>query len=106
MVIGEFQIIDQIKRTHRLFRKNILISSVLNRLVQKSLETSKYVRSNTKIGVGSVSVSSTAIDKLGSSLDIRRKSVISVAGPTSKISLKHLKSKGFLNVFICNRTNS
>ena len=107
MVIGEFQIIDQIKRTHRFFRKNILISSVLNRLVQKSLETSKYVRSNTKIGVGSVSVSSTAIDKLGSSLDVRRKSVISVgAGPTSKISLKHLKSKGFQNVFICNRTNS
>ena len=107
MVIGEFQIVDQIKRSHRFFRKNKLIPTVLNRLVQKSLEISKYVRSNTNIGIGSVSVSSTAIDELGNSTDIKKKSVICVgAGPTSKISLKHLKSKQFQNIFICNRTNS
>ena len=107
MVIGEFQIVDQIKRSHRFFRKNKLIPTVLNRLVQKSLEISKHVRSNTNIGIGSVSVSSTAIDELGNSTDIKKKSVICVgAGPTSKISLKHLKSKQFQNIFICNRTNS
>ena len=74
MVIGEFQIVDQIKRSHRFFRKNKLRPTVLNRLVQKSLEISKYVRSNTNIGIGSVSVSSTAIDELGNSTDIKKKS--------------------------------
>ena len=52
------------------------------------------------IGIGSVSVSSTAIDELGNSTDIKKISNMCWCWSYIKNLLKHLKSKQFQNIFI------
>ena len=64
MLIGEYQIVDQIKKSYNLSKENKFLSSNLDRLLQKSLNASKYVRSNTKIDKGAVSVSYAAVEKV------------------------------------------
>ena len=105
LVTGEFEIIDQIKSSYNFSVSNNLLSSNLNRLIQKSLEVSKYVRSNTKINTGSTSVSSLTINKIASEKNCIEKNILIVgAGKMSKLSIKHLTSKKFKNIFITNRS--
>ena len=76
-------------------------------MIQKSLEASKYIRTNSEIDKGGISVSSAAIDQLGSVIDSEKLSILCVgAGRTSKLSIKQLVSKKFKNIFITNRTES
>ena len=105
LVTGEFEIIDQIKSSYNFSVSNNLLSSNLNRLIQKSFEVSKYVRSNTKINTGSTSVSSLTINKIASEKNCIEKNILIVgAGKMSKLSIKHLTSKKFKNIFITNRS--
>jgi len=105
LVTGEFEIIDQIKSSYNFSVSNNLLSSNLNRLIQKSLEVSKYVRSNTKINTGSTSVSSLTINKIASEKNCIEKNILIVgAGKMSKLSIKHLTSKKFKNIYITNRS--
>ena len=106
MVIGEYEIVDQIKKSLSHSSQKKYISSILNRLVQKSLECSKYVRTNTLINKGSTSVSSVLINNLDSVHDLRDKNVLIVgAGKMSKLSIKHLKSKTTNKIFVTNRSS-
>ena len=105
LVTGEFEIIDQIKSSYNFSVSNNLLSSNLNRLIQKSLEVSKYVRSNTKINTGSTSVSSLTINKIASEKNCTEMNILIVgAGKMSKLSIKHLTSKNFKNIFLTNRS--
>ena len=105
MVIGEYEIVDQIKKSLSHSSQQKYISPILNRMVQKSLECSKYVRSNTMINKGSTSVSSVLINKLDSSYGLNEKNVMIVgAGKMSKLSIKHLKSKTTNKIFVTNRS--
>ena len=64
MIIGEFQIVDQLKDAFYFAKENNVVGPILERMFQKSFETGKYVRSNTDIGKGAVSVSYAAVEMI------------------------------------------
>ena len=107
MIVGEYQIVDQIKSAYKVCKTNKMLSPTLERMIQKSLEASKYIRTNSEIDKGGISVSSAAIDQLGNISNSKNLSILCVgAGRTSKLSIKQLVSKKFKNIFITNRTES
>ena len=107
MIIGEFQIVEQIKSAYKRCKKNNMLSPTLERMIHKSLETSKFIRNNTEIDKGGISVSSAAIDQIGKFKNSEKLSILCVgAGRTSKLSIKQLYSKKFKNIYITNRTES
>ena len=107
MIVGEYQIVDQIKSAYKVCKTNKMLSPTLERMIQKSLEASKYIRTNSEIDKGGISVSSAAIDQLGNISNSKNLSILCVgAGRTSKLSIKQLVSKKFKNIFVTNRTES
>ena len=62
MVIGETEILGQVKRAYLLAAGAGTTARVLNKLFQRSFQVAKQVRSKTNIGRGSVSVASAAVD--------------------------------------------
>ena len=64
MIIGEFQIVEQLKNAYDFATKHDMLGPILNRMVQKSLEAGKYIRTNTRIDKGAVSVSYAAVEKI------------------------------------------
>ncbi len=107
MIIGEAQIVDQIKTAYNVCKNNKMLSPAIERMIQKSLEASKFIRTNTEIDKGGISVSSAAIDQIGNIDNSEDLSILCVgAGRTSKLSIKQLFSKKFGKIYITNRTES
>jgi len=105
MLIGEYQIVDQIKKSYKLSKENKFLSSNLDRLLQKSLNASKYVRSNTKIDKGAVSVSYAAVEKVNAYFKNKNIFITCVGlGETGQLTLQYLVKKNFKNVTLINRT--
>ena len=106
MIIGEFQIVEQLKDAYDFSYKHKMLGPILKRMFQKSLETGKFIRTNTEIGKGAVSVSYAAVDKIHKDLDVSNPKFLCVGlGETSKLSIRHLHQKGYSNLTISNRTN-
>lgn len=106
MIIGEDQIIGQIKDAYVFCTEAALTDAVLMRMFQKSFEASKRVRTETKIKMGSASVSSSAV-MLCSNLfsNFSDKNVLLVgAGETGTLVMQHLIKKGVKKVVVTNRT--
>ena len=108
MVIGDIQILNQVKQAFNLAREAGTLGPILNRLMQASLHVGKRVRTETTICEGAVSVSYTAVE-LASKIfaDLSRKSVLLIgAGETGELTLTHLVGKGIGRVIIANRTRA
>lgn len=106
MIIGEFQIVEQLKNAYDFSYKHKMLGPILKRMFQKSLETGKFIRTNTKIGKGAVSVSYAAVEKIHKDLNISNPKFLCVGlGETSQLSIRHLHQKGYPNLKITNRTN-
>tara|TARA_B100000614_G_scaffold163174_1_gene145157 strand:+ start:1 stop:828 length:828 start_codon:yes stop_codon:yes gene_type:complete len=74
-------------------------------MFQKSFETGKYVRSNTDIGKGAISVSYAAVEMISKKYDLQKTSFLCVgAGETSQLLVKHLLNKNVNDIIITNRT--
>ena len=96
MVLGETEILGQVKRAYLLAAGAGTTSRVLNKLFQRSFQVAKQVRSRTNIGRGSVSVASAAVD-LAEKLfgDLRRCQVLVLgAGETGESTARHLLARG------------
>tara|TARA_B100000900_G_scaffold139902_1_gene118583 strand:- start:32802 stop:33998 length:1197 start_codon:yes stop_codon:yes gene_type:complete len=107
MLIGEYQIVDQIKKSYNLSKENKFLSSNLDRLLQKSLNASKYVRSNTKIDKGAVSVSYAAVEKVNTYFKNKNIFITCIGlGETGQLTLQYLVKKNFKNITLMNRTLS
>ena len=107
MIIGEFQIVEQLKEAYDFSYRHKMLGPILNRMVQKSLETGKFIRTNTQIDKGAVSVSYAAVEKVHKSVEILEPEFLCVGlGETSKLSIKHLHQKDYSNIKIANRTDS
>ena len=105
MIIGEFQIVEQLKNSYDFSYKHKMLGPILNRMVQKSLETGKFIRTNTKIDKGALSVSYAAVEKIHKTLKIDNPEFLCVGlGDTSKLSIKHLHQKNYTKIKIANRT--
>ena len=104
MIIGEFQIYDQVKEAFYFAQKNKMLGPILDRMFQKSIETGKFVRSNTAIGKGAISVSYAAVEIISKKYNLKNSKILCIgAGETSKLSVKHLLNKEIKNIYVTNR---
>jgi glutamyl-tRNA reductase len=106
LVVGEPQILGQVKEAHGAARDAATAGPLLNRLFHSSFAVGKRVRSETGLGAGAVSVSYAAValaKKIFGNLDGRAVLVIG-AGEMGKLTAQHMKSQGVRNVTIVSRT--
>src|SRR6185437_7051301 len=106
MVLGEPQILGQVKEAYTAARAVGAVQSSLERLLQTTFTVAKRVRTETQIGSASVSIASVAVDlakKIFGSLD--GKTVLLVgAGKMSELAARHLIQQGAHSMLITNRT--
>src|SRR6185436_12888226 len=106
LVMGEPQILGQVKDAHTAAGEARTAGPVLNRLFQASFGVGKRVRSETGLGSGAVSVSFAAValaKKIFGDLNGRAVLVIG-AGEMGKLTALHMKSQGVSHVTIVSRT--
>jgi len=106
LVLGESQILGQVREALRLAQVARTAGRVLSRLFQQAIKVGKRARSETAIGSGAVSVSSAAVD-LASKIfgDLSGKEAIILgAGETSELTLSLLVNSGVESVLVSNRT--
>jgi glutamyl-tRNA reductase len=106
MVVGEGQILGQVREAYRAATEERCAGQILNRLFHTSLRVGKKVRSETGIGDSSLSVPRVAVklaEEVFGSLSGRRALVLG-AGDMSELVLKHLKDRGVADLLIANRT--
>jgi glutamyl-tRNA reductase len=106
MVVGEYQIVSQIKEATSHAREQGNLGKVLDRLFTKALEVGKLVRTRTGISKGAFSVSYAAVEKCRahfSDLD-QRKILLVGAGETGELVVKNLYKRGCRFISIANRT--
>ena len=108
MVVGEPQILGQVKESYTIAREVGAVSSTLEGLLQRAFTVAKKVRSETEIGSSSVSIASVAVDlarKIFGSL--QGKTVLLVgAGKMSSLAARHLIQQGASNILVTNRTQA
>ena len=106
MVVGEAQIVAQLKAAYQQACEGGCTSTVFNRLFRHALEVGKRVRSETAIGERPVSVSSAAVElALQVFGKFRDHTVLIVgAGETSELTATHLRAHGIDEVLVTNRT--
>jgi glutamyl-tRNA reductase len=117
LVLGEGQILSQVKKMVRLGQEHRSVGPILNRLLTQAVSTGKRVRTETNLGTGAVSISSAAVElaqlKVGQArgvddlvpLDQEQVAVVG-AGRMARLLLQHLQSKGCKGVVLLNRTVS
>ncbi len=106
MVVGEGQILGQVREAYRAATEELCTGPILNRLFHTSLRVGKSVRSETGIGDSSLSVPRVAVklaEEVFGTLEGRRALVLG-AGEMSGLVVKHLKSSGVREIRIANRT--
>ncbi|MGC8862323.1 MAG: glutamyl-tRNA reductase [Armatimonadota bacterium] len=106
MVIGEAQILGQVKAAHAAAGRARCAGPVLNSLFNHAVSVGKRVRSETAIGRGAFSVGSVAVQLAGSifeGLD-RCKVLVIGAGKLAELTVTHLVCAGANDVVMANRT--
>ncbi len=107
LVLGEGQILAQVKTTHKMGQKYQGLGRLLDRLFKQAISTGKRVRSETSIGTGAVSISSAAVELAQIKVqDLSGyKFAIIGAGKMACLLVKHLISKGATQISIVNRSH-
>lgn len=106
MVIGETEILGQVKRSYELAHKSGATGKLLNLLFQKSFKVAKWVRTNTAITAGALSVGSVAVElaeRIFENLNGKTLMIFG-AGEMSEVTLKHLCAHGISSVIVSNRS--
>jgi glutamyl-tRNA reductase len=107
MVLGETEILGQLKKAYELALTHQHTGSRLNRIFQRAFNVAKHVRTETGIQRGSISVGSVAVelaDKIFTSLQDRQVMVIG-AGETSEKTARALLSRGARSIIVANRSH-
>ncbi|MXV84791.1 glutamyl-tRNA reductase [Candidatus Poribacteria bacterium] len=106
MVVGESQILGQVKDAYDTSRSAGSSGPILNRLFTKAFSVGKRIRSETTITTGAVSISYAAVElakKIFNTLEGKTVAIIG-AGEMSELTAKHLIANGVSNVIVANRT--
>jgi glutamyl-tRNA reductase len=116
LILGEGQILSQVKAMHQLSQQYKGVGRILGRLLKQAVTAGKRVRTETSIGTGAVSISSAAVElaqmkvadrgrqSLGSGSLADYRVVILGAGKMSRLLVQHLVSKGATSIEILNRS--
>lgn len=106
MVLGEPQILGQLKDAYRVAQEAGTTGPVLNRLFQSAFSVAKRVRTETKIGANAVSVASAAVAMartVFASFENRTALMVG-AGETVALAARHLYADGLRRMIIANRS--
>jgi glutamyl-tRNA reductase len=106
MVIGETEILGQVKKAYESARQSDAAGPFLHRLFQRAFRVAKQVRSTTDITRGAVSVGSVAVELAGKIFgDLRERSVLILgAGENSERTARALSSRGVTDIRVSNRS--
>jgi len=106
MVLGEPQILGQVKDAYQAARGAGTLRAPMERLLQQTFAVAKRVRTDTRIGANPVSVAFTAV-RLAERLfaDLRDACVLLIgAGETIELAARHLAESGVRRLIVANRT--
>jgi len=106
MVLGEPQILGQVKDAYQIAREAQALGAPLDRLLQHTFAVAKRVRTDTRIGAHTVSVAFTAV-RLAEQVftDLKQACVLLVgAGDTIELAARHLADKQVRRLIVANRT--
>src|SRR5829696_5835738 len=106
MVVGEPQVLGQVRHAYALGVQTGTVGRVLNRLVHHTFRVAKRVRTETGIAASAVSISYMAVE-LGKKIfdSLKGRAVLLIgAGEMAELSARHLVNAGASRVIIANRT--
>jgi len=106
MVLGDVQILNQMKEAFAIAQAGLTTGTLLNRLFNNAFHVGKRARTETEIGEGAVSVSYAAAE-LASKIfeDLSKRAALLIgAGETGKLTAKHLTGRGLGSLLLANRT--
>ncbi len=106
MVVGEPQILGQVKEAFAVAKASGTVAGQLEHLLQSAFAAAKKARSETGIGSNSVSIASVAVDmarKIFGSLQGRTVFLVG-AGKMSELAARHLIQQGAGSILVTNRT--
>lgn len=106
LVVGEGQILSQVKQAYVQAHGQGVTGTILNIVFQRAIAIGKKVRTETGIGDKSISVSYTAVNLAAETLEdiASAKVLILGAGQMSELTAKNLLAKGVKSIFVSNRT--
>lgn len=106
LVLGEGQILAQVKQVVKVAQSSGGLGKNIDRLFKDAISTGKKVRTDTNISSGAVSVSSAAVElalmKLPASHALSARMLVIGAGKMGKLVIKHLAAKGCKRVVVVN----
>src|SRR6516225_5049520 len=106
MVVGEPQILGQVKEAFAVARAAGTVQSYLDLLLTRAFAVAKRVRSETAIGSSSVSIASVAVqlaEKIFGSLEGKTVYLVG-AGKMAELAARHLLARGAGRILVSNRT--
>jgi len=108
MIVGEAQILGQLKEAYRYAAQFGCTGPLLNRLLHKAFSVAKRVRTETAIGSSAVSISYAAVQLARKIFgNLRDKKVLLIgAGEMAELAAEHLVGQGVAEVVVANRTLS
>jgi glutamyl-tRNA reductase len=106
MILGEPQILGQIKSCYNTAASARTVGSYLNSLLQSAFRTAKRVRTETSIGEFPVSVSSAAVELVQKIFgDLQKMRILVVgAGQMAEDALRHLEETATQAIYVANRS--
>jgi len=106
MVLGETEILGQLKQAYDLALKHKQTGSLLNKAFQRAFNVAKHIRTDTNIQRGSISVASVSVELAGKIFDSLKNHDVMVigAGDTSEKTARALLSRGARGIVVTNRT--
>lgn len=107
LVVGENEILGQVKTAFRWAHEAGAVHSVLYRLFEKALKTGKDVRAGTRIGEGAVSIPSAAVElaeKIFGNLNGEKVMVVG-SGDMAALAMDNLKQAGAIPAWVASRNS-
>lgn len=106
LVLGEGQILSQVKHAYKLSQRNNGTKQILNQLFKQAITVAKRVRAKTSISRGAISISAAAVELASVKIDnlASQRVVIVGAGKMARLLLKHLSAKGVTQLAVINRS--
>jgi glutamyl-tRNA reductase len=106
MVVGESQVLGQVKEAYRLAAEAGAVGKVLGQLMDRAISVAKRIRNQTAIALKPVSMSSVAVDLAGQIFgQLTNKTVLLIgAGEMAEAAARHLAEAGASKFIVANRT--
>ncbi|MGM0429273.1 MAG: glutamyl-tRNA reductase [Pseudomonadota bacterium] len=106
LVLGEPQILGQVKQAYQAAKRQASVGGILERLFQQTFRVAKTVRNETAVGQNAVSVAYAAVSMARHIFaNLQNSKVLLIgAGDTSELVAQHLKQQGVSEIIVANRT--